>query len=313
MVTISACGINGDCGVNPATVDMRENQQIADKLREMAALLDAQGANPFRAAAYSKAADLIARLTQPLRDTFDAKGVAGLDALPQVGKGIAAAIAEILITGRWNQLERLRGTLDPVKLFQSVPGIGPQFAQRAHEALHVDTLEALEAAAHDGRLESVAGVGTRRAAAWRATLGNMLKQVRPGRQAPLPGPAKQPMVATLLDVDRVYRREAEAGRLPTIAPKRFNPDGKAWLPVLHTLRGDWHFTALYSNTDSAHKFKRTHDWVVVYFYDDAHVEGQNTVVTETRGPLTGRRVVRGREAECRDAYAQETTQRSAQA
>src|SRR5512141_375950 len=160
-------------------MNVRENQQIADRLREMAALLDAQGANPYRAGAYRKAADTIARLARPLREICDAEGVAGLDALPHIGKGIAAAIAEILITGRWNQLERLRGTLDPVQLFQSVAGIGPQLAQRAHEALHVDTLQALEAAAHDGRLESVPGVGTRRAAAWRATLGDMLKRVRP--------------------------------------------------------------------------------------------------------------------------------------
>jgi len=291
--------------VESSVTDLLENQGIADKLREMAALLEAQGANPFRAAAYRKAADMIVRLPQPLRELFDAKGVAGLDALPHIGPGIAAAVAEILISGRWNQLERLRGTLDPVHLFQSVPGIGPQFAQRAHEALHVDTLEALEAAAHDGRLESVAGVGARRAAAWRAALGNMLKRVRAGSRAPIPGPARQPTVQALLEVDREYRLEAEAGRLPSIAPKRFNPDGTARLPVLHTLNGDWHFTALYSNTATAHKFKRTHDWVVLYFYDDQHVEGQHTVVTETHGPLTGRRVVRGRELECREHYARE--------
>ena len=292
---------------------MQENQEISDKLREMAALLDAQGANPYRAAAYRKAADMIARLTQPLRDTFDAKGVTGLDALPHIGKGIAAAIAEILITGRWNQLERLRGTLDPAQLFQSVPGMGPQLARRAHEALHVDTLEALEAAAHDGRLESVAGVGARRAAAWRASLANMLQRVRPRDQAPSPAPASQPPVATLLEVDREYRQKAEAGSLPAIAPRRFNPDGKAWLPVLHTQRDNWHFTALYSNTATAHKLKRTHDWVIVYFYDEHHVEGQHTVVTETRGPLAGRRVVRGREAACGELYAQEGTRRNAQA
>ncbi len=42
--------------------------------------------------------------------------------------------------------------------------------------------------------------------------------------------------------------------------------------------------------------------MVVYFYDDDHHEGQHTVVTETRGPLVGRRVVRGRESECRAFY-----------
>ena len=126
--------------MNTTVDDVRENQQIADKLREVAALLEAQGANPYRASAYRKAADTIARLAQPVRKTFDAEGVAGLDALPHIGKGIAAAIAEILITGRWSQLERLRGTLDPVKLFQGVPGIGPRLAHLAHETLHVDTL-----------------------------------------------------------------------------------------------------------------------------------------------------------------------------
>ncbi|MEZ5738313.1 MAG: hypothetical protein R3E68_01840 [Burkholderiaceae bacterium] len=37
---------------------------------------------------------------------------------------------------------------------------------------------------------------------------------------------------------------------------------------------------------------------MIFFHDDEHVEGRCTVVTETRGPMVGRRVVRGREAEC---------------
>jgi len=41
---------------------------------------------------------------------------------------------------------------------------------------------------------------------------------------------------------------------------------------------------------------------VIYFYNDHEEEGQHTVVTETRGPLVGRRVVRGRESECRELY-----------
>jgi putative hydrolase len=113
---------------------------------------------------------------------------------------------------------------------------------------------------------------------------------------------KEPSVMTLLDVDREYRQQAEQGALPVIAPKRFNPEGRAWLPILHTHRDEWHFTLLYSNTALAHELKRTRDWVIVYFYDDHHQEGQCTVVTETRGPLTGQRVVRGRELECRDYY-----------
>ncbi len=36
----------------------------------------------------------------------------------------------------------------------------------------------------------------------------------------------------------------------------------------------------------------------------SHHEGQHTVVTETRGAATGRRVVRGREKECSEYYAE---------
>jgi DNA polymerase (family 10) len=280
-----------------------ENQQIADKLREAAELLHAQGANPYRVSAYRKAADTLAQLPKGLREIFDAEGVNGLDALPNVGKGIASAIAEILITTRWSQLERLRGTTEPARLFQSVPGMGPGLAKRIHDVLHIDTLEGLETAANDGRLEGVPGVGPRRAAAWRAALDRMLRRVRGRQLHARDDVSREPTIETFLDVDREYRRMAEAGKLRTIAPKRFNPGNEAWLPVLHAARGEWHFTALYSNTALAHKLKRTRDWVIIYFYDSDHVERQRTVVTETHGSLVGRRVVRGWEEECRGYYA----------
>jgi hypothetical protein len=108
---------------------------------------------------------------------------------------------------------------------------------------------------------------------------------------------EEPPVEMLLDVDREYRERAAAGELRRIAPRRFNPTGEAWLPILHTQRGQWHFTALYSNTARAHELGKTNDWVVIYFYDGDHRERQRTVVTETRGPLAHSRVVRGREAE----------------
>jgi hypothetical protein len=106
-----------------------------------------------------------------------------------------------------------------------------------------------------------------------------------------------------LDVDREYRQAAQAGSLPTIAPRRFNPGAKSWLPVLHTRRGDWQFTALFSNTARAHELGQVRDWVVLYCEDAQHAERQYTVVTSSRGPLAGRRVVRGREAECQVWYA----------
>jgi hypothetical protein len=75
-----------------------------------------------------------------------------------------------------------------------------------------------------------------------------------------------------------------------------NPEHRAWLPILHTERGARHYTALFSNTATAHRLGRTQDWVVLY-YDGRDGEQQCTVVTAGRGPLKGRRVVRGREAD----------------
>jgi hypothetical protein len=112
----------------------------------------------------------------------------------------------------------------------------------------------------------------------------------------------EPKVAELLEIDQSYRRQAEAGTLRTIAPRRFNPSGEAWLPILHVDRDDWSYTALFSNTALAHELGRTRDWVVIYFAGSGGPEQSRTIVTETRGPLHGKRVVRGREAECRRHY-----------
>jgi putative hydrolase len=118
-------------------------------------------------------------------------------------------------------------------------------------------------------------------------------------------------VSTLLQIDAEYRDGAAAGSLPRIAPKRFNPRGESWLPILHAERDGWHFTALYSNTARAHELDKVEDWVVIYFYDPDHEEGQHTVVTETRGSLQGRRVVRGRERECLEFYSTDAGHRQA--
>lgn len=285
-------------------MSLRENALIASRLREAADLLQAQGANPFRVGAYRRGADTLAKLEVPARALFDDKGRDGLETLPGIGRGLASSIAEMLITGRWAQLQRLRGEIDPEKLFQVVPGIGPDLAREIHDALHIDTLEALEMACRSGRLEHVCGIGPRRAAAISASLSAMLDKRRPvlhiGRAA---GPPQAPPVPLLLDIDREYREKAAAGKLTKIAPRRFNPRGEPWLPIMHVSRGGWHFTVLYSNTPRAHELNRVHDWVVVYFYDDTHAEGQHTIVTERRGSLAGKRVIRGREAECGLLYA----------
>ena len=274
-----------------------ENRVIAERLREVAMLLEQQNANRYRVRAYCNAADALESLTENVGLILETEGYKGLVALPGVGPQIAGAIAEMLRTGRWMQLERLRGSLDPEALFSSVPGIGPKLARLVMESLHIDTLEGLEIAAHDGRLAKVPQFGARRLAMVRAELAQMLGRLRQHSQK-----VAAPGVDILLDVDREYREKAASGKLRCIAPKRFNPKNEAWLPILHTERGPWHFSVLFSNTALAHRLGRTRDWVVLSFNHDLYAEGQHTVVTETRGPLYGQRVVRGRERECEAHY-----------
>ncbi len=276
----------------------RINQAVAERLREAASLLARQGDNPYRVAAYERAAAAVAALDTDLRELFDAGGFEALEEVPGVGQRIAGALAEIIRTGRWTYLERLRGSAEPHDVFCTIPGVGPTLAKRLHETLHVETLEQLEAALHDRNAKPVVGIGRRRLAALRAALSQALARVRPVRT----GPADEPPVDLLLDVDREYRAKAKANELRKIAPKRFNPKGEAWLPVLHTSRGRWHFTALFSNTARAHELGKVHDWVVIYFHSDSGGEAQRTVVTETRGPLADQRVVRGKERDCLSAY-----------
>jgi hypothetical protein len=190
-------------------------------------------------------------------------------------------------------LDRLRAASDPVHVLSSVPGIGRRLAGRLHDDLGINTLESLEIAAHDGRLETIAGFGDKRLAGIRDSLAQRLGRIEP-RIAPV---SSVPTVAELLDVDREYRQRAAVGDLPMIAPRRFNPTGEAWLPVLHTRRGARRYTALFSNTARAHRLGKTRDWVVVYA-EDGTGEHQYTIITAARDPLRGARVVAGRENEC---------------
>lgn len=275
------------------------NATVADRLRQMAEVLELQMADGFRVAAYQRAAETVDRLEKSLTAIIGDHGLAGLVALPGIGRGIGSAIIEMLSTGYWPALDRLKGELRPEKLFQTIPGIGPGLAEKIHDQLQIETLEELELAAHDGRLKDIPGLGARRVAAIQAILKERLGHRRIRRDQP----RERPDVGVLLKLDAEYRKRARAGTLRLITPKRFNPEGKAWLPVWHTRRGDWNFTILFSNTERAHKLKKTEDWVVVYYHQDDAPEGQCTIVTAASGNFADQRIVRGRESECAAHYA----------
>lgn len=273
------------------------NILVADRLDEVAQILDEQGANPFRVRAYRHAGETLRALRRPVDELVEQGGTEALETLPGIGHSLARSIRDIVVLGRLPMLERLRGDADPIELLTTVPGIGRLTAERLHHDLDIETLEELEVAAYDGRLERIEGLGPKRLAGIRESLAQRLGRVRRPQ-----APVVDPPVAEILDVDREFRDKAAKGQLKTIAPRRFNPAHESWLPILHTNRGDRHYTALYSNTPRAHRLGTTGDWVVVYL-ESGRASGQWTVVTARAGPLEGRRVVRGREQECALACA----------
>jgi DNA polymerase (family 10) len=285
------------------------NEEIADALDRISALLEVQGAGTFRVRAYLNAARTVRELEDPLYVLFESEGIKGLETLSGIGKSIASVISELLSTGRIGILERMEGQVSPVELFETVPGIGVKTAHMIHETLGIETLEELELAAHDGRLEKVRGLGRRKIQGIKDALSGILSRSSRRRSRRLRWlehemkelTVHKPPVELVLGVDKEYRVKAARGTLKKIAPRRFNPAGEKWLPIYHIDKEGWSFTALFSNSPLAHKLGRMREWVIVYFESDGE-EDQYTVVTEWQGPLAGRRVIRGRESDCADYY-----------
>ncbi|NLF11554.1 MAG: DNA-binding protein [Anaerolineaceae bacterium] len=281
------------------------NEEIAQVLERIAGLLEAQGANVHRVRAYRDGAQRVREAGESLAGLVRRGEERALLEIPGIGERLGGLIFEYVRTGRSGLLERLQGEVTPESLFTQIPGIGPELAREISTQLDVHTFQELEQAAHDGRLGALEGFGPKRVEMVRVYLAGLLSRAAQRRTQDLETPDVQPAVELLLALDEAYRRQAEAGELPTITPQRFNPEKKAWLPVLEGHAGGWQFSIMYSNTARAHELGKTRDWVVIYFRRDGQ-EDQVTVVTETGGPLAGRRVVRGREAECREYYARQS-------
>jgi Holliday junction resolvasome RuvABC DNA-binding subunit len=280
------------------------NREIARQLERVADLLEGLEANPFRVRSYRRVAEELRGLRRPAEELYVEGGTRRLQEIPGVGRALSSSIAEIVETGGLRLLERLEAERSPIEAFKRLPGVGEALAHRIHDELGVATLEELELAAHDGRLMAVEGIGEKRARGIRDAL--TVRLARTGRMPPAAEPPEaeaRPSVGLLLDVDKEYRWRSRTGQLRHIAPRRFNPEGAAWLPIMEVERDGWDFKALFSNTQRAHELGRTRDWVVIYYHRDGD-NGQATVVTARTGRLRELRAVRGRELECRRHYAE---------
>lgn len=135
-----------------------QNPEISETFRQLASLLEIEGANPFRIRAYVNAALTISNLSRSLAVMI----AAGEDpaSLPGIGRELAEKIRELIATGRLTALEEIKirlpeGLLDLLK----IQGLGPKRVRSLKEKLAITDLPALAKAARAGRLRALSGFG----------------------------------------------------------------------------------------------------------------------------------------------------------
>jgi DNA polymerase (family X) len=130
---------------------------VIEVLVEIGTLLELKGENPFKARAYAAAARALESLTEPI-ELLVQEGRLG--ALAGVGEALQQKITELVTTGKLAYHEELKASV-PSGLLEMllIPGLGPKKVKALHEALEIESVEALETACADGRVAALKGFG----------------------------------------------------------------------------------------------------------------------------------------------------------
>lgn len=136
-----------------------ENLAIARVLGEVADLLEIKSENPFKIRAYRNAAETVAHLGTPVAQLTpdERRGI------PGIGKDLAARIGELVETGSSPYHQELLKEFPPTVLdLLRLQGVGPKTVALLYHGLGIHTLDDLEAAARDGRIRSLKGMGAKK-------------------------------------------------------------------------------------------------------------------------------------------------------
>ncbi len=138
-----------------------DNVALARLLDETAALLEIDGADPFRIWSYRRAAEAVEAQTTQLetltRPDADPKA---LLAITGIGKGMAQNIRDLVATGTMPLRDELLTRYRPTMLeLLRLPGMGPKTVALLFSALEVADIDQLEAAAKAGHLLKLPRMG----------------------------------------------------------------------------------------------------------------------------------------------------------
>ena len=135
------------------------NTELAERFELLADMLELDGADAFRLAAYRRAAARIRDSAVPVAQlALDGKATR----LSGIGSTIEAKIVEVVETGDMNALAKLRAKLpDGLVEVMHVPGLGPKTARKLWSELGVESLDDLRVAAEQERLRALPGLGAK--------------------------------------------------------------------------------------------------------------------------------------------------------
>jgi DNA polymerase (family 10) len=138
-----------------------DNLAIARVLAEIGDLLEIKDENPFKIRAYRNAAESITHAPGAVA----AMSESDLRALPGIGKDLAAKIHELVNTGSIAYHQDLLQEFPPSILdMLHLQGVGPKTVAVLYRELAIRTLDDLQAAARDGRLRALKGMGAKKEA-----------------------------------------------------------------------------------------------------------------------------------------------------
>ena len=135
------------------------NKEIAKIFYEISEILKLKNVQ-WKPQAYNKAARVIDNLEKDLKETYEKKGLHGLDEIPAVGKAMAKKIEEYIKTGKIKDYEKLKKSV-PKGLIEmmDITGIGPKKAQLLFKKLKIKSIRDLERAVKRHKIKELERFG----------------------------------------------------------------------------------------------------------------------------------------------------------
>jgi len=134
---------------------------IVDILKDIAVLLELKGDNPFKIRAYSGGARVLEMMEEDLGDVIAEER---LDAIKGIGSALVDKIKTLYATGELEYYTKLRESIAPglIEMLE-IPGLGGKKVKRLHDAIGVESVDALQAACESGKVEALKGFGKKSA------------------------------------------------------------------------------------------------------------------------------------------------------